>query len=558
LRLTQPQTLQGLVPSLATRQAAPAPMQTVLNMFPQPNGAVQGTSGLANFTDVFSTKYHVNATSFRIDHHATDKLQFFARYNHAPSNQLFPQSLNDQGNRTYSNDSLTGGATWTVSPRITDDFRANWGRTRVLALYAPTDANGAVLPSYQTLMPGQSPTSSYWSENLTFGSTTYIVWGKNADNHQNQLNFVDKLSWVQGNHEFKFGIDYRRLAPQRLTGGYMNAYTFTSLATVLNGISSGATVTNQVATVLVLPAYGMFAQDTWKATGRLALTYGLRWDVAPAPTFTRGLGMFALTLISDLSNVSIASQGTPLYKTDYGSFGPRVGLAYSLSSRPTYATVLRGGFGVMYDVQNGLIGEYLGATPPASAQALFPGTPFPLTGSQLASPPVPTSPPFTNFQGFDPNLKNQKTYQWNLTVEQGLGSQQSLSIAYVGAAGRNLYYTTVVANPNPSFLSDFALGTNKGSSDYDAMQIQFQRRMSKGLELLSSGIPLSRSNSMRRACSSSAFPDSVKCDSRRLRTKSSTPSASSSMRISYDGLSTPKFVVQLGTDQREAARSRKL
>ena len=61
-----------------------------------------------------------------------------------------------------------------------------------------------------------------------------------------------------------------------------------------------------------------------------------------------------------------------------------------------------------------------------------------------------------------------------------------MSLSYVGAAGRNLYYTTVVANPNASFIGDFALGTNKGASDYDALQVQFKRRLNKGLELLSS------------------------------------------------------------------------
>jgi outer membrane receptor protein involved in Fe transport len=169
-----------------------------------------------------------------------------------------------------------------------------------------------------------------------------------------------------------------------------------------------------------MPAYGVFAQDTWRVTPRLNLTYGLRWDVAPPPTFTRGLGMFALTQVSNLSTVAIAPLGTSLYKTDWGSFGPRLGLAYSIFNRQNYTAVLRGGFGVFYDVQNALLGYMLGATPPASAQALYPNSVYPLTGSQLIAPLVSTTPPFTNFQGFDPNLKNQKTYQWNVALEQQL------------------------------------------------------------------------------------------------------------------------------------------
>lgn len=112
----------------------------------------------------------------------------------------------------------------------------------MIGLYTATATDGAVLPSYSSLVPaGYTPNDSYWSANLTFGNTSYIVWGKNAENYQTQLNFVDNLSLVKGNHQIKLGIDYRRLSPQRLTGGYLIQYTFNNLAAVLSGTSSGAT-----------------------------------------------------------------------------------------------------------------------------------------------------------------------------------------------------------------------------------------------------------------------------------------------------------------------------
>jgi hypothetical protein len=117
LRLTQPETLQGLVPSLSLRHEAPASMQTLLNMYPLPNGPNQGTTGLANFTKAYSTKYDVDGTSIRIDHRIADNLQFFGRYNHAPSDQLLPQALNVQGERDFSNDAVTAGVTWTITPQ---------------------------------------------------------------------------------------------------------------------------------------------------------------------------------------------------------------------------------------------------------------------------------------------------------------------------------------------------------------------------------------------------------------------------------------------------------
>jgi hypothetical protein len=94
LRLTQPQTLQGSVPSLATRAAAPANMQILLNMFPLPNQAVQGTTGLAGFVKAYATKYNVDAFSTRIDHRVSNNLLIFGRYNHAPSNASSQGSRN--------------------------------------------------------------------------------------------------------------------------------------------------------------------------------------------------------------------------------------------------------------------------------------------------------------------------------------------------------------------------------------------------------------------------------------------------------------------------------
>jgi hypothetical protein len=487
LRLTQPQTLQGLVPSQSTRLAAPnAQMQTLLNMFPIPNGPVQGTTGLATFIKAYATKYNVDSFSVRIDHRVNANVQMFARYSHAPSNQQFPQSLNVQGVRQYSNDALTGGTTWAISPRFANEFRANWARAHVEAEYTATATDGAVLPAYASLMPGRSPNNSYFSNNLTFGNDTFVVWGKNADNYQHQLNFTDSLTFVNRTHQIKVGFDYRRLAPQRVTGGYLLQYSFNNLTSVLNGDASTASVTNQIAATLVFPTYGIYAQDAWKATRKLNLTYGLRWDVAPAPTFTQGPGMYGVTQISDLSNLALAPAGTSLYRTDWGSVAPRVGFAYSLLQAKDFATVLRGGFGIFYDVQNPLVGYMLGTTPPSSASVTYPNAPYPLTGSQLVAPSVSTTPPFSNFESFDPHLKNQRYYQWNLSIEQQLGEQQSLSLTYVGAAGRDLYRQIVAANPNPSFLNEVTIGTNKGNSDYDALQVQFKRRLSRGLQALAS------------------------------------------------------------------------
>jgi hypothetical protein len=86
---------------------------------------------------------------------------------------------------------------------------------------------------------------------------------------------------------------------------------------------------------------------------------------------------------------------------------------------------------------------------------------------------------------FDPHLYLPYTLQWNVALEQALGQQQSLSATYLGAAGRRLLQSANVYSPNPSVTFE-QLVLNGGTSDYGALQVQFQRRMSHGLQALAS------------------------------------------------------------------------
>ena len=88
----------------------------------------------------------------------------------------------------------------------------------------------------------------------------------------------------------------------------------------------------------------------------------------------------------------------------------------------------------------------------------------------------------------NPDLKLPRTYQWNIALEQSIGSGQTLSLTYIGAAGRDLLRSTAL-NPaaagNANF--DFVFVTdNSATSDYEALQLKFQRRWTKALQALAS------------------------------------------------------------------------
>ena len=98
------------------------------------------------------------------------------------------------------------------------------------------------------------------------------------------------------------------------------------------------------------------------------------------------------------------------------------------------------------------------------------------------SQPIPPSQAILVAQ---PNFSTPYTYQWNVALEQSIGENQSLSLTYVGAAGRDLLRVTNLYNPNPNF-QQVSVTSNSATSDYDALQIKFERRLSRGLQALAS------------------------------------------------------------------------
>src|SRR5262249_44407482 len=104
---------------------------------------------------------------------------------------------------------------------------------------------------------------------------------------------------------------------------------------------------------------GLFAQDNWRTTPRLTLTYGLRWDVDFVPSTLQGQSLPAVTgfNLNDFSQLAIAPAGTPPYRTQYWNVAPRIGAAYQLRGKSAWQTVVRGGFGVFYDLASAQAGS---------------------------------------------------------------------------------------------------------------------------------------------------------------------------------------------------------
>jgi hypothetical protein len=141
--------------------------------------------------------------------------------------------------------------------------------------------------------------------------------------------------------------------------------------------------------------------------------------------------------------------------------------------------------GVFYDLADGEVGNLIGQfSYPFGALGFVFSPTFPLDPASAAPPPItrPGSGAGTVL-AFDPNIKLPYTLEWNVAIEHGMGPGQALSVSYIGAAGRRLIQTADVLAPNPNYAEAILVG-NSATSDYHALQIQFQKRLSRGLQAL--------------------------------------------------------------------------
>jgi len=488
LRLRQPQTRITDVPSLAVRDSAPAALQPYLRAFPLPNGP-ETTNGFARYSASYSDPSTLDAFSLRLDHHVSARLSFFGRYNIAPSEleirAIDNTSVNTITSQSFRTETATAGASWILTPRISNELRANWSRSRSSWISRLDDFDGAIPPPESSFFPPSVDPADSLLVFSTGGNQGGLYVGKNVRNTQAQINVVDSLSVAAGAHFLKFGVDYRRLTPELGIRNYAQFLGFAGAAGLATGRTTSASVETWDPAPLTFQNLSLYAQDTWRTSSRLTLTYGLRWDVNEAPTPRDGAVLYTIRGFEDFATMTVGPGD--LYRTRYGNIAPRLGAAYVLSRRPGREAVLRGGGGLFYDLGTGPAGNVAGSFP-NSIRVSLGAVPYPLSATAAAPPALRRETPIgaAGFRGFDPDLELPRTYQWNLSLEQSLGAQQSFTATYLGAAGRKLLRVDLVQSPNASFGSNINLTRNTARSDYHSLQLQFRRRLAAGLQALAS------------------------------------------------------------------------
>lgn len=509
LRLTQPEEASvSYVPTLAVRTTAPSALQPVLNAYPLPfcpssavNCSTDLGTGLGEFIGAWSSPSSINSYGIRLDHSINQRAKLFFRFSHTPSSGTTRSSSSAFTAPSFPNKTTADISTYTLgvgsvfSNRISNDLRLNFTSVESHTLTYIDSFGGATptdLIELQGISTTQYPAATIFGC-LEISSLETCFHQGESFGKQNQWNLVDVASISLGKHQLKVGFDYRRLMANQYPSNPYVAYLYFSENSVLtNAPDLGFALTNLTGNP-VYTNFSSFAQDEWKVTPRLNLSLGLRWEVNPAPSAPKGNLPYTIQgNLNELGALTLAPEGTPLWQTSWHNVAPRLGAAYVLRNAPGVETVLRGGLGIFYDTgqQDGSQG-YQGPGFSSGPQffGTFAGVPssFPIPPSQ-ATPvaPNPPVPPYPSVYAFPPNLQLPFTLQWNASIAQSVGKSQALTISYVGANGRRLLKETEMSLASNPDLPSLILFENGLTSSYNAMQAQYQRKLSEGLQVLAS------------------------------------------------------------------------
>jgi hypothetical protein len=254
------------------------------------------------------------------------------------------------------------------------------------------------------------------------------------------------------------------------------------LATLLGGGAMQLAVTQADRASSLIETLSTYFQDTWRPAPRLTLTYGLRWEITPAPSIRQGTAPVAATSTIQspplspnqpgtgaseppVSTPAAVPQGGPLWPTRYGQVAPRIGAAWRLTGR----SVLRAGWGVFYDLGFSIVTDPINGFP-------FNRWQF---GDVLSGTSAPSTPAGA---GYLPNLALPISHEWNAAFEHALTPSDVVALSYVGSAGRRLLRREAGMQPNGTATA--SLATNHGRSDFHALEVAYRRRLARGVEAL--------------------------------------------------------------------------
>jgi len=490
----------------------------LVDLYPAPNqaGQVQAGRPSNNFAAQRDGKENTHKFDTRGDYNLNERNQLMVRFSYLRQkfgrDALFPGLADGVGNQgTQFNDNRSLAALWTrtISPRMVNTFR--YGLNRTFAEFAHATANAEKADAFgfrgipaSLLQVGGLP---------LINVTNYRELGTRNFRPQFQrpwLNqFVEALSIQAGRHFLRTGAEVRLknntfIDVTRRTPAYsfQGRYTNDAMADLLLGLPETVQLNTVPEVNQLQNATSFFLQDDFKASRRLTLNLGMRYEYA-TPFYGNGKNV---NVNFNPANQSLRVAGVDgnnkyLVTPDRNNFGPRLGMAWQAVPEKV---VIRAAYGIFYNSEDIYGSEAnLPLNPPQLIQAN-------LIRVGTGPAPIRLSDAIPNgvLDRFDSRLVTLRTreeqqrsgliQQWNFATQFQVTRASTFEMAYVGNSGRNMFALyernqtpfgvdgSVAANRPFPLWQGIQTGASRARSKYNAFQTKFENNYSKGLYVLAS------------------------------------------------------------------------
>jgi len=481
----------------------------IVQLLPAPNAA-----GSNNFINQPNVEDRSERYLARVDLTATSSDTVFARYIYTDRFRFVPgwfggvldgTSTSAWGRNYLSSHGLVAGWNKVIGASLVNEARFSYARGSNDGTQDPfgIDGNEQIgfrgVPSDERVVGGIVGIDV--AGHVRLGSPNFMPKFQYTD----QFQYLNTLSWLRGRHQWKVGADvllplrneYFDVAPTRGNLSFTGQFTGNAMADFLLGYVQRAQLTNVFVVNQRLWSTSVFVQDDWKASDRLTLNAGVRYDFM-TPPYERDNRM--ANFDPDTGTLVYAKDGSledrALVKPDRNNFAPRVGVVYQLNDR----SILRGGYGIFYN-QFERIGseDQLALNPPGllniDVQAAG-GSAVPVLRMQDGFPPNFLDPSRINLarimtRAADRNSPRTMVQQFGAGIERQLWADVVVSADLVGSVTRHLAVLrnynqplpgTRDANgpvPYPAF-GNIQWREMTGDGNYRGLDLAFEKRFSKG------------------------------------------------------------------------------
>ena len=376
------------------------------------------------------------------------------------------------GGRDNAQHSLAVGDTWIINSTVVNNVRFALNRTRVIRTHADMFGPEDVGINMYSHIPHYMNITTTGAFSINTGTETFSFYKPNS------YGFSDDLTMVRSSHQYGFGgalslSDWKTESNVRSMGpiSFNGSATGLPLADFLLGRVFEFRESTPFRQNITQPYVAVYGQDTWRASSRVTVNYGARWEPwFPQNSKDKAFYAFDMARVRSNTHSTVYPQapvglyypgdpgfpGTTGMKTVWSNIAPRVGVAWD--PKADGRTSIRAGYGMTGDFVTGQFFFDSRSAPPFGLEQRLNGSilddpwgsvgrvnPYPITGNypwSAALYPLFITVPY--------DIKTTRNHSWNVGIQQQVGSNMAFSANYTANHMVNVWG---VVDGNPAVVT---------------------------------------------------------------------------------------------------------